>query len=186
MKQIGVRYLWSTLNLLHIAVVLVTVVYYCFRAKFCRPILRWNYSKSSINWFWFCPIFFFSPNSIRPLQTIAIFDKVERWSSRIYFAHLNNINQQLNRNQISNEMTVLKWAIAVVVDCCCRWKITFNFRFLIIIVSGIQCIGINLICLHSKKNLSVTLVRFRLSTLHVWPMSTEHTKYLISWELCHS
>lgn len=74
MKQIGVGYLWSTLNLLHIAVVLGNSCLLLFsRAKFSRPILRCN-SKSSINWFWFCSgIFLFFSVFHQAFRRFALF-----------------------------------------------------------------------------------------------------------------
>lgn len=184
MKQIGVRYLWSTLNLLHIAVVLVTVVYYCFRAKFSRPILRCN-SKSSINWFWCCPVFCCPPDSTRPLQIFTIFIKLGVEVCKIYFTHLNHINHQLNRNHIPNEMTVLKC------DGSCCWLLLPMKNYIQLPISYYY------VRYSMYKHQSDIFVQLKelirhfgpLQTLcmtnHQWAISTEHENP-ISWELCHS
>lgn len=151
MKQIGIRYLWSTLNLLHIAVLLVTVVYYCFRAKFflarlCDATLNHRWIGFGFSWYFFSLI---PPGHCR----FSLF--LSSWALkffRIYFAHLNHINHQLNRNQIPNEMTVLKW------DSSWCWLLLPMKNYIQLPISYycvryIQCASINLICLHSKKEL---------------------------------
>lgn len=83
---------------------------------------------------------------------------------RIYFAHLNHINHQLNRNQIPNEMTVLKC------DGSWCWLLLPMKNYIPLPISYYY---VRYAMYRHQSDMFAQWKR-TYPSLHVWPMINEH------------